>query len=234
MVSFPHRIRPLALINPKLIPNVDLWHLDLEHITSQEQDNALVHLASHELERAYSYRRKQDQRHFIIRRMLLKKILAFYGHMVPIDIQLRDNQQKKPMIANRPDLQFNTTHTYTRGVVAVHPWHSVGIDIEEMGVVEDCASLLDQFASIEEKRWVNTSMHHFFMLWTIKEALLKCQGTGFLVETLPDLDHIPDCLEENLYVSRSQGYIIYSTLWEKSWVSICRPDYYCIPIKMLE
>lgn len=222
MSSGHHRITLLSLIDPKLIPAIDLWHLDLSHITSQDREDALAHLAPQELVRSDRYRCKQDQQHFILRRMLLKKILALYGNVHPRDIQVKEDHRKKPRVVDASDLKFNSSHTPTRGIVAIHPNHSVGVDIEQISAIDDQGSLLELFASLEEKRWVHNSTNRFFMLWTIKEALLKCKGTGFLVERVPVLEQTPEQLQENVYVSRSQGYIIYSTLWERCWLSICR------------
>lgn len=224
MLSAHPRIAKLSLIDSELIPNIDLWQLNLDHITPQEQAHAIVHLSYQELERAYRYHRSQDQSQFILRRMLLKQVLASYSRLEPIDIQLEEDQYKKPHVLNGSRLQFNASYTPKQGIIAVHPKVSVGVDIEQISAIEDRAYLLDQFASIDEKRWVHTSVQRFFMLWTIKEALLKCQGTGFLGESVPPLDQIPEQILENLYVARCQEYIIYSTLWEKNWISVCRPD----------
>jgi phosphopantetheinyl transferase len=222
MLSAHPRIAKLSLIDSELIPNIDLWHLDLDQITPQEQAHAIVHLSQQELERAYRYYRSQDKSQFILRRLLLKQVLASYDHLEPIDIQLEEDRYKKPHVLNGSKLRFNVSHTPTQGIIAVHPKDSVGVDIEQISAIEDRA--LDQFASLDEKRWVHTSVQRFFMLWTIKEALLKCQGTGFLGESVPPLDQIPEQILENLYVARCQEYIIYSTLWEKNWISVCRPD----------
>ncbi len=224
MLSTNSRITKLSLIDSELITNIDLWHLDLDYITQQEFAEAILHLSQQELDRAYRYHRLQDQRHFILRRMLLKQVLASYSHLEPIDIQLEEDQYKKPHVLNGSKLQFNASHTPTHGIIAVHPKFSVGVDIEQISAIEDRAYLLDQFASLDEKRWVHTSVQRFFMLWTIKEALLKCQGTGFLGESVPPLDQIPEQILENLYVARCQEYIIYSTLWEKNWISVCRSE----------
>jgi 4'-phosphopantetheinyl transferase len=224
MLSEHPRIKLLSLLDAQLLPNIDVWHLDLDHITLQDHADARTYLAPQELERADRYRHIQDQQHFSLRRMLLKQLLSVYTKVHPRDVQLEEDEHKKPRIMNDSNLHFNASHTPLHGIVAVHPSHSVGVDIEPISAIEDRGCLLDQFASLDEKRWVHTSTHRFFMVWTIKEALLKCQGTGFLVDTVPTLEALPVQISEYTYVARSQGYIIYSTFWEKHWISICRPD----------
>jgi 4'-phosphopantetheinyl transferase len=218
------RVSKIALFNPVILSDVDTWMFDLEHITEDEVDEAKLHLNLDELQRAQQFVFDQHRHHFIMRRMLLKIVLGQYVNIDPKAVQIAYGQYKKPYLGNNEHIYFNFSHTDTKGILAVTKKNQIGIDIEPIRPIKDKIEILKKITSADEQQWVGKSLERFFILWTIKEALIKCQGTGFLVDIVPALEAFPVQISEHTYVARSQGYIIYSTLWEKHWISICRPD----------
>ena len=81
------------------------------------------------------------------------------------------NQFGKPI---SKDIHFNISHS--KGfVVFVMDNYPIGIDIE---LIRDYKKELKEFVtSKEEKEYIKTNIN-FFEIWTNKESLLKCVGTG--------------------------------------------------------
>lgn len=217
------RISRLSLFPPSLIPSLALWGLDLSPMSSLEGAEVRGILTSEEQERGERYRQLKDQQHFRLRRALLKVVLAREFTLEAKDLPLQEDRYHKPHLGTVSPLQFNLSHTQTHGIIALHPNQAVGIDMELLRPLEAWESLLDSFASSQEKEWA-TDVDRFFMLWTLKEALLKYQGTGFLVEGVPALEALPEEIGEGIYKSKFQEAILYSTRWDEHWVTVCTKD----------
>ncbi len=96
------------------------------------------------------------------------------------------NAYGKPAIQNRPDLHFSISHTKNAIAVAVS-FHPVGIDIEQLRLPSD--ALIRKTMNEDERRRIasaDNSAAAFTALWTQKEAVLKCAGTG-IIDNLHDV-----------------------------------------------
>ena len=216
-----NRISKIVVFDPKLIPNIDLWMFDLNHLTTREVTQASCFLNYTEQKRAQQFVFDLHRHHFIVRRMLLKVILARYVNTTPGLLQIIEDAYKKPYVDYTRRIHFSVSHVDTLGIVAIHSDRPVGFDIELLRPIEDRSILLEQFASADEYHWVNNSFKRFLMLWTIKEALLKCQGTGFLIDQIPQLDQIPTAIESDTLTAKYRNFCIYSRIWNKHVISIC-------------
>lgn len=218
------RISKITLFDPAVVADVDTWMFDLENITENEVSEAKLYLNLEEMQRAQRFVFDQHRRHFIIRRALLKVVLSQYVNIDPKAVQIAYGQYKKPYLENNENIYFNFSHTETKGVLGVTKMGQIGVDIEPIRSIEDRNKILDHFAEANERVWVGSSLERFLILWTMKEALVKCQGTGFLVDTVPSLETFPVEISKHTYIARSQCYSMYSARCEKYRISICRPD----------
>lgn len=115
----------------------------------------------------------------------------------------------KPYAVDLP-VQFNLSHSglYALCAVSARP---VGADIQVLRPVKD--TLIRRVCSPEELdylRWQgdrSLQTARFIQLWTVKEALLKCRGTGIRTE----LQTVNTVINGNLSVS---GYGLYTRLCE--------------------
>jgi 4'-phosphopantetheinyl transferase len=227
------RISKITLFDPVVVADVDTWMFDLEHITENEVSEANLYLNLEEMKRAQRFVFDQHRRHFIVRWAFLKIVLSQYINIDPKAVQIAYGQYKKPYLENNEHIYFNFSHTETKGVLGVTKMDQIGVDIEPIRSIEDRNKMLEHFAEANERVWVGGSLERFFILWTMKEALIKCQGIGFLVDTVPSLETFPVEISKHTYIARSQGYCIYSTRCEKYRISICRPEAYFNPIEMV-
>lgn len=115
----------------------------------------------------------------------------------------------KPHAVDLP-VQFNLSHSgpYALCAVAVRP---VGADIQVLRPVKE--SLIRRVCSPEELAYLcaqadrSLQTARFIQLWTVKEALLKCRGTGICRE----LRTVNTVTDGNLSVP---GYGLYTRLRE--------------------
>lgn len=92
------------------------------------------------------------------------------------------NENGKPISDH---IFFNVSHSECL-VALVLDSTPIGIDIEKIRPVD--AKLSDYVTDVEEKKYVHDD-ESFFEIWTNKEALTKCVGTGIKgkVNTIPGL-----------------------------------------------
>ena len=215
------RISKVVLFDPVIVSGVDTWMFDLNHITEEDVTNAILYLSLEEHLRAHQFAFEQHRNHFIMRRMLLKIVLGQYAKVDPKSVQISYGQYQKPYLENHEHIYFNCSYTDANAILAIAQQGQIGIDIEPIRPIEDRNAMLDQFASANERGWVGSSLKRFLVLWTSKEALIKCQGTGFLVDQVPSLDQLPVEIEENVWGSQFQAFKIYSKILNNNVVSVC-------------
>jgi phosphopantetheinyl transferase len=92
----------------------------------------------------------------------------------------------KPMlVAGPPDIDFSLSHA--RGAVAVAAAHMpIGVDIEPLREMADMDAIGEIVLAKEEQEMVRNApaalrSRLFLRYWTLKEAILKAAGCGFLI-----------------------------------------------------
>ncbi len=86
---------------------------------------------------------------------------------------------KKPVLANYPGIHFSISHSNEVAVCAISH-NPVGIDVEKVEPYDD--QLARAICSPSEYEWVQADCaaraERFTELWTRKESMVKCSGTG--------------------------------------------------------
>ncbi len=163
-------------------------------------------LGADERLRADRYRFESDRRRFVVRRGLLRLLLARYVGCDPIDVGLRYGHAGKPELESPgvdADLRFNASHARDLALVAIARGRRVGVDVEALrplsdldGVARACSSPREHAALRALPPGRRTDA--FLALWTRKEAFVKATGDGLAfaperVEVSVDPDE-PACL----------------------------------------
>ncbi len=104
------------------------------------------------------------------------------------------------------DCFFNISHS--KGcVVFIKDDVPIGVDIEKIRPVED--DLIEYISSKEEKEYIKDEKS-FYEVWTNKESLTKCIGTG-IKEKIKDIPSIPinnvKSYKNNKYRSKTIKYL---------------------------
>jgi 4'-phosphopantetheinyl transferase len=143
-------------------------------------------LSTDERVRASSYRSCADRSAFIVRRGLLRVLLARYLDTSPRDICFSVGAAGKLQLAPStcsPDVGFNLSYSGRIAVYVVSSEHEVGIDVEEIRAVESAERISEQYFSAREVEMLKRVpqqqyLSAFFNCWTRKEAYVKALGQG--------------------------------------------------------
>ncbi len=155
------------------------------------------------------YKRWQDRYNYLFSKLLLQKALKNFNYKLS-DVLI--SEYKRPYID--ANIDFNISHSENFIVCAIVEDSKIGIDIE---IVKDIN--LSDFKQFFEREWSeiinsNNSLKSFYKFWTIKEAILKIDGRGFLSENIDmkiDVDNNFVNFENNIYqiqnINLSSSYI---------------------------
>ncbi len=160
------------------IVNVDikLYFINIKNITLEEifqkysQD-----IKQEDIDKMNEFKLALNQKQSIVSSILKNKY---------VPSQIYYNEYGKPL---NDDLFFNVSHSNEYVVMAISKKYSVGIDIEH--IKKDVSDDLINYVCCEEEvEAIKTSERNklFYVLWTRKEAILKCKGIG-IVHNLKDL-----------------------------------------------
>jgi 4'-phosphopantetheinyl transferase len=167
---------------------VHLWHVATASVETPEAVAACERVLSpDERERAARFRRPADGHLYRVAHALKRIALSRYAAVSPERWEFRRERYGKPLIAEPPGvtLGFNLSHTTGLAVVAVTSGASVGVDVEHTGravrveIAREIFSAdeMDALQALPELKQPG----RFFALWTLKEALAKARGEGFVL-----------------------------------------------------
>ncbi|MBQ4839736.1 4'-phosphopantetheinyl transferase family protein [Pseudoalteromonas luteoviolacea] len=168
-------------------PVLPLWIAKDEQITCPELLDQYKLMLSDE-ERAHYLRFIYDgHRHqYLVTRALVRCTLSRYcPDIAPHQWQFKKSRFGKPAIVNRLNapLYFNLSHTKGAVVLAVNYVGEVGVDIEWIQRREKITDIATRYFTQHEIKTLQamdpvTQRHHFYQLWTLKEAYIKACGQG--------------------------------------------------------
>lgn len=93
----------------------------------------------------------------------------------------------KPYLPAVPELRFNLSHSHERALVGVTLGQEIGVDVERLRPMSDCAALAERFFPPSEAAAFAAGLaatpapdreRDFFRRWTRIEAVLKARGVG--------------------------------------------------------
>lgn len=148
-----------------------------EHIRLSDEEALLARLP--EWRRAVALRFKHAEGRVLCAQaylLLQEAFKQFVGHEILDEWQF--TPEGKPFLSAYPDVHFNVSHCRKAVAVAVAD-RPIGVDVEAFGRYKE--SLAKHVLSAEECQLVQQSPSPdevFTRLWTQKEALVKCRGTG--------------------------------------------------------
>ena len=132
------------------------------------------------------------------------------------------NENGKPFFADYPDFQFNISDSKQR-VVAAFDTEELGVDVEYLRTHRP--ELMQRFFSDEERQSVEKQSDDeakgraFTMLWSLKEALVKCLGTGIA----KDFTNYSVDFENESVAPAESGLVLSGTVLDGDcFVTLCR------------
>ena len=164
--------------------DVQIWHYGLDADVDRQAQLALL-LDEQERRRAERFRFEEHRRRFIVRRGVLRHILACYMRMAPEAICFTNGTSGKPGVdspAAPHALKFSASSSQALGAVALTYDRELGLDLEQVRPDADHEIIAREFSGHEAAGLrhlePNKRTAAFFDLWTCKEAYLKGKGLG--------------------------------------------------------
>ncbi len=119
---------------------------------------------------------------FVVSRGLRRKILAEVLAGEPSDLQFAEDEGAKPCLVEGSGWDFNLSHA-GEYVALVVGRGDVGVDLEKIRPVREMAALVERYFHRDEAdAWGAVPSGEresaFFVLWSAREAAMKCAGTG--------------------------------------------------------
>ena len=137
-------------------------------------------------EQALQYKHAFGQYACLKSYLLLQDLLReHYG--IEGDLIFSYNEHGKPMLKEVSNIHFSISHCKEAIAVAVAD-RPVGIDVETLRMPSE--ALAEKVTDEGEKLRFDisdTPEDFFTALWTAKEAVMKCIGTGIVMEELPEI-----------------------------------------------
>lgn len=125
-----------------------------------------------------------------IARCATRHALAQYVGTPAHTLQFATTNHGKPYLTHpqRGEWTFSITHTATWVAIAIGQTSAVGLDLEDLPARQSVPRDIRALLTTAEAAWMDDAApdpqahaDRGTRLWTIKEALLKCHGTGLLV-----------------------------------------------------
>ena len=161
---------------------IHLWHGQPKKF---DFDQVQLHLAPNEIERAQRFRFREDRDAFALVHAMRRIELSHILGAQPQELEFGRSQKGRPTLQNAhpKDLAFSASRRRKLVIFAAAGLSRLGVDVEQIGPVDNPASLLAKFLSDESLSalsigTVRERSHAFAKLWTITEACAKARGTG--------------------------------------------------------
>ena len=164
---------------------IQIWRVPLSGQPGAE-DQLKEILPPDQLARASRFHYAHDRRRFIIRRAVLRQLLAACLQTTPSAIRLSLGTHGKPAITGQTGangLRFSSSHSADWALIAIARGIELGVDLEQhrpMNDVEDLVKNCFSEAEISELSRLPQALKAagFINGWTRKEAFVKAIGLG--------------------------------------------------------
>lgn len=143
--------------------------------------------------------------------------LSSYLNVSTEAVVIKKNNYNRPCLHQPNHIDFNISHSGDYVVLIIGRHMRVGIDIEIIDPIIEYQSLTPAILSKTECSRVN-NVDKFFILWTKKEALLKCIGCGFL-----NNKYMYTNLNCN-YLEHYKPYLLTTKKFNNYYISVCVND----------
>jgi 4'-phosphopantetheinyl transferase len=173
-------------LKKQIICDSFIYEIDLSDIKEDEHNFLWAFLNEEEKNGASRMIRHVGER-FVVCRSICKKILSEHLSVDIENINFDYEKNGKPYLKNEQNLHFNISHSRDIAILGIRYGSSIGVDVEFIDEKCDIFPLMDLFMHEHEKKWAleTDTLNRFFIIWTLKEAVMKKTGTGISEDGFP-------------------------------------------------
>jgi 4'-phosphopantetheinyl transferase len=159
------------------------WSLDHERLASAPAEALL---SAEERARGARFATAELRRRFVAGRAGLRRALGEHLGVDPRALVFAENAHGKPRLVGARTVHFSLSHSGDRAVVALSDTLEVGADLERIRPIEHLELARRYFhrsecAVIEALAGEEAQRRAFFLIWTLKEAIVKSLGQGLSI-----------------------------------------------------
>ena len=173
----------------KTVCRATVVEVDLSRSPARESA-AYARLDEQDRDRCRRFAIEGPRRRFVMSRAALRAILCDHLGCRNGQISFEATEHGKPFAlvdGTLAPISFSVSHSGEHGLIALAPTGRLGVDVEERVARRDLDLLADTVLGERERAELSSKrgyekLHLFFKLWTIKEALIKAHGMGFLLD----------------------------------------------------
>ena len=181
------------------VGNAAVSHIDLSPHPDREAE-AFSWLDEEERARACRFVSAGPRRGFALCRAALRALLCDELRCSNERLAFGATEHGKPfaIVQGLPArIGFNVSHSGKHGLIALAPEGRLGVDVEECVPHRNLDTLIETVFTPDERAELalieGEDRHRaFFRLWTVKEALVKAEGTGLSLD--PSLFEVPPAM----------------------------------------
>lgn len=180
------------------------------NVSALDIENTKKYVSSQRFQKAEKLKNIDAKKECLGAELLLSSMLSMHFSDVSVPPKMEYEIKGKPYLTDYPQLHFNLSHSalYVACVISDKP---VGIDIQYMH--EFNPGIADRFFTIDEQNFIEESSdkkYAFYEVWTKKEALLKCRGTGLC-----------DIAKKSIFDAEKEGYSFICDCFDGYMLSMC-------------
>lgn len=161
-----------------------IWNYTIDEKDFVEEQLRPI-LSAEEKSRASEFVYDKDAVKYICNHVFRKQVLAKYLSIPASKVQYSYTNFGKPYLENS-SLNFSHTYRSNKALLAVYLDATIGVDLEEIKIIQDPKTFAQYSFSKEENEHIfeDIEMNEdvFFTYWTFKEAYIKATGTGLNVD----------------------------------------------------
>ena len=189
---------------------VHVWRVLLDGLSPSVERRSAC-LSRDEIERSAQFALPQEQRRFILSRIVLRDVLARYHGAPAADIPLAREAGGRPFVQGAERLFFSLSHTAGVALIAVAD-RAVGVDVERVRRVPRAAAIARRVLHPDTVALLETLpgpdfASAFLDAWTLREAHVKAVGGGLFrtADVLPFDPRLADDATVHAVASRADG-----------------------------
>jgi 4'-phosphopantetheinyl transferase len=163
---------------------VQLWSARLDPPSHRVEALTAI-LSDEELARAAAFRFERDRRRFIVAHGILRHVIAAAAGIAPQEAMFGCGPSGKPIVIwpDHGGVHFSLSHSEERCLIGVSRTVPLGVDLERVRELPDCASIAKRLFSPCDRRAVEIlppreRAGSFLGCWTRTEAYVKALGVG--------------------------------------------------------